>query len=268
MQYYTIAPPKSLAGYVRHFWVLEGNVDVGQPYIHRCLADGCPELLFHYKGRFDRLHGDTTAHCFNSGIQGQSQEFKRFLVNSDFGMFGVYLYPFAIPELFGLASPEMANQMPGLDLVFGKTARELEEKMMLATDNLERFSIVCAFLESKLPVSEKSPPGVKETIRHIILTKGIANVSELAERNFLSTRQFERHFKTLSGFSPKLFSRIIRFQAATAEFDHKEKSLTEIAYDCGYYDQSHFIHDFKAFSGHHPKQYFSGKSEASIFRDL
>ena len=65
------------------------------------------------------------------------------------------------------------------------------------------------------------------------------------------------------GFPPKLYSRITRFQAALGEYG-SGKSLTDIAYDCGYYDQSHFINDFREFSGYNPKVYFSGQLKAPI----
>ncbi|TXJ23716.1 MAG: AraC family transcriptional regulator [Chitinophagaceae bacterium] len=84
---------------------------------------------------------------------------------------------------------------------------------------------------------------------------------------YLSTRQFERNFKEFAGFSPKLYSRIIRFQSAIEQYGQTGKSLTEIAYDCGYYDQSHFIHDFKEFSGLHPRHYFGGKAEGTSWKD-
>lgn len=95
----------------------------------------------------------------------------------------------------------------------------------------------------------------------------MTKVEALAKQVFQSTRQFERTFKQFAGFNPKLFSRIIRFQTALGEYHNKDKSLTEIAYECGYYDQSHFIQDFKEFSGHNPKEYFSGKTEATEWRD-
>lgn len=263
MQYFTIPPPKSLARYVRHFWVLEGDVAPGESFLHRTMADGCPELLFHYCGSLDRLdlRGENQ-NCFRSGIQGQTQEFKRFSTSHSLGLFGIYLYPYAIPELFGIAATEMANQMPDLQSLLGKDAAALEEQMVLAPDTASRLAIICNDLQRRIPDKNNAPQGINETIAHIIDTKGMLNVAELASRNFLSTRQFERHFKTMSGFSPKLFSRIVRFQSALHE-NKANKSLTEIAYDCGYYDQSHFIHDFKAFSGHHPMLYFSGKAEGA-----
>ncbi len=106
-----------------------------------------------------------------------------------------------------------------------------------------------------------------DCIQNIILNKGTIQVNAMAKKYYLSERQFERQFQEFSGFNPKKFSRIVRFQSAMSQYGNMVKSLTDIALDCGYYDQSHFIHDFKEFSGHHPKKYFSGNSEATKWRD-
>lgn len=268
MKYFTIKPPEYLAAYVRYFWVLEGEASFAQPYIHRSMADGCAELIFHYTGVFDELLDDrSTERSFSSGLAGQSQQFRRFLIKQNFGIFGVYLYPFAVSQLFAVPGVEAKNQMIDLRSLLGADANELEEKMMLAIDNRLRVKIITEFLERRLLKVKKQPPGVFEAVKYIIQTNGTTRVEDLANQNFQSTRQFERNFKQFSGFSPKLFSRIIRFQMALGEYKSKGKSLTEIAYACGYYDQSHFIQDFKEFSGFNPKAYFSGKTEATEWRD-
>lgn len=269
MKYFTIPPSPALAKFVRFFWVLEHEIGADQPYIHRTMADGCAELIFHYKGRFDEfVTADKTETSFYSGVSGQTQTFKRFIIHEDFGIFGVYLYPFAIPVLFGIPATEITNQMPDMQTFLGNQGSELEERMMLANDHIERVKIISLFLESKLVRSKVNEPAVFSVINHIIQNKGVSNVRELAELSCLSTRQLERNFKTFSGFSPKLYLRIIRFQAALDAYGSQDKSLTEIAYECGYYDQSHFIHDFKTFSGQHPGVYFSGKSEGNAYRDV
>ena len=269
MKYFTIKPPENLAPYVRYFWVLEGEGSAHQPYIHRSMADGCAELIFHYHGIFDEL---TTSHrvvksSFSSGLAGPSQQYARFLIKQNFGIFGAYLYPFAASQLFSISGPEVKNQMLDLKSIAGSEAHALEEKVMLAADHTSRVTIVSEFLQKKIQKAKKQPPGVFETIKYIIHTNGMTSVEELAKQNFISTRQFERNFKHHAGFSPKLFSRIIRFQRALNQYNLKGKSLTDIAYDCGYYDQSHFIQDFKEFSGYNPKAYFSGKTEATEWRD-
>ena len=264
MNYYTIAPSPALSPFVRFFWVLESD----EPYCHRSMADGCAEMIFHYKGVFDEITtGGQAKQSFSSGLHGPSQNYRRFIIDKAFGIFGVYLYPFAIPYLFSLPASELSDQAPDLQSLFGAEGAELEEKIMLAAGNRQRVTVMSSFLEKKLLRSSSTPSACVSVINDIIHSRGTTLVNELAKRSFLSTRQFERNFKSLSGFSPKLYSRIIRFQMATQQYGTCHKTLTDIAYDCGYYDQSHFIHDFKQFSGYHPKQYFSGKAEGVEWRN-
>ncbi|MGI9542235.1 MAG: AraC family transcriptional regulator [Cyclobacteriaceae bacterium] len=267
MNYHTIQPSKELAKYVRYFWVHEGSASISKTYVHRSMADGCVELLFHYKGQFDELDGDLVEKSFVSGIHGQSNKLRRFRINQNFGIFGAYLYPSAIPELFLMPATELTNQMPDLCGLLSKTGRELEEKMMLASNNQQRVKIITTFLVHKLRRSKPLPSGMFETMQYILHTHGKAKVEHLADRNFLSLRQFERNFKHCTGFSPKIFSRIARFQFALDHYENKGRSLTQIAYDCGYFDQSHFIQEFKTFSGHRPKEYFSGLTESTVWKD-
>ncbi len=264
MNYYTIAPPLSLSAYVRFFWVLESD----EPYCHRSMADGCAEMVFHYKGTFDEItKPGQSERSFLSGLHGPAKNYRRFITKESFGIFGVYLYPFAIPRLLSMPASELSDQMPDLHTLFGIAGREVEEKMILACDNLHRVAVISSFLEKKLSTDNKQQPAFYTVISDIIHTKGLTSVDELARKSFLSVRQFERNFKLFSGFSPKLYSRIIRFQMATQHYGNMQKSLTDIAYDCGYYDQSHFIHEFKQFSGYHPKQYFSGNAEGVEWKD-
>lgn len=266
MNYYIIPPAPHLSAYVRFFWVLEGEASIYEPYVHRSMADGCCEFIFHYKGRFHDLHEDRPSNpSVISGINGPAQRHSRYEIKEDFGIFGAYLYPFAINALLDIPVSSIANQQPGLESLLGERGKNFEERMMLAKNNNARVNILSGFLESGLTKQLSHPP-VFAAISQIIKTRGTVSIDAIATQSFLSTRQFERNFKEYAGFSPKLYSRIIRFQSAMNEYGNQFKSLTEIAYQCGYYDQSHFIHDFKEFSGYQPKSYFSGKSEGSAWR--
>ena len=268
MKYETIPPPPELAAYVRFFWVLECDASPDKPYVHRSMADGCAELIFHYNGQFDELtNTQTTEKSFTSGIHGQSQFFRRFIIKQNFGIFGVYLFPYAIPVFFSVPAPELSNQMPDLFSFLGNEGKELEEKIGLAANTTQRVDILITYLKKKLTKSSLPPPAVFATIKNIIQNKGFSTVQELAGQTCLSTRQFERNFKAFSGFTPKLYSRIIRFQAALNEYGNHQKTLTEIGLSCGYFDQSHFIHEFKTFSGYHPGLYFSGRSKENAYKD-
>jgi AraC-like DNA-binding protein len=264
MKFYTIHPPAQLANYVRSFWVLESD----NAYTHHSMADSCAEMVFHYNGVFDEIKKNGRREkSFGAGLQGPTQNVTRYTIDNGFSMFGVYLYPFAIPQLLSLPATELANQFSDMESLLGKMGKELEEQIMVAADNGERTKIMSAFFEKRLIKAPIQQHPVFDAISGIIRNNGLTRVETLSAQYFISTRQFERKFKELTGFPPKLFSRIMRFNAALREYRNKNKSLIDIAIDCGYYDQSHFTNDFKEFSSLNPKQYFSGKTEATAWID-
>ncbi len=102
-------------------------------------------------------------------------------------------------------------------------------------------------------------------VKHVIHSKQNGTVAQLADQFNLSARQFDRKFAAYAGFSPKTYLRLVRLKNATQQCP-VNKSLTQIALECGYYDQSHFIHDLKAFTGYHPSFYFSGNAEGTEYK--
>ena len=263
MLYHTFAPPPQLAPYVRFFWTLEADVRSGEEFVHRSMADGCVEMVFHYRGTFDEIGSAELSPLSN--IQAQSTGFRRFTTRESFGIFGAYLYPFAIPRIFGFPASDFTNISPDLESVFGAEGRRFEQSMIAAVDDLERVRTASNFLIRKLERSSRELPNVHRAVHSILDAKGSVNIVQIAREHALSTRQFERRFKEFAGLSPKLYSRIIRFQAATQHKFSGVRDLTEIAYACGYYDQSHFINDFRQFSGYSPKEYFWNEAEGTQY---
>lgn len=267
MRYYTIPAPFSLAHIVQYFWVLECTLAPGQSYTHRSMASGCPEMIFHYRQGFNQLLPDnTTQQCSNSCFHAQTQHYTRFHTNASFGIFGAYLFPGAIPQLFALPASALSNHLPNLHSILGQSGNDLEEKMLLAQNNAQRVQILSLFFEERLRKNERPVHPVCQVVAQMIQAKSLPQVQQLAAQCNLSARQLERQFLHHAGFSPKRFARITRFQLALSQYKQLDTSLTQLAYDCGYYDQSHFIHDFKAFSGHHPRQYFFKAAEGTEWR--
>jgi len=106
--------------------------------------------------------------------------------------------------------------------------------------------------------------GIASAIKYVIHSRPIHTVTQLADRFNLSERQFDRKFKEYAGFSPKTYLRLVRLNQVLKQHN-QNKPLGLIAQECGYYDQSHFIHDVKAFTGYHPGFYFSGKAEGTEY---
>jgi AraC-like DNA-binding protein len=257
MKYYTIPPPVDLADAIQFFWVLEGTPSEQSPFLHRALADCGPELIFYYKGCFDIIaEGLKPEKTFDSGIYGQSQCYKKLGTSKDFGIFGAYLYPYTLTELFSASAAELTNQSLSLKVLCNNEGALLEEMVMSATDTVQRIKLVSNFIRGKLKNKAHHYSSILQSIRQIIHVNRPVSIAQLASDCHLSGKQFERKFRDFSGLSPKAFVRLARFTSVIKNYPKKSTSLTSIALACGYYDQSHFIHDFRGYSGYSPNEYF------------
>lgn len=97
---------------------------------------------------------------------------------------------------------------------------------------------------------------IREAIVEIMTTKGQKNIQAIADKQNLNLRTFERRFLKETGLSPKQFAKIIQFNASLEQLSIKDYTkLTDIVYENGFADQSHFIRVFKAFTGKTPKNF-------------
>ena len=177
-------------------------------------------------------------------------------------MRGAFLYPYTLPLFFKLPSNKLTNSSYDLKAILGKSGNELEERIMESVDDAGAFKLLSDFLIQQLNQSKGGNNKQQACIQHIIQNPEQADVESLAFQSGISVRQFERNTKHYTGFSPKLFSRLMRFQASLRlPVKHNITSLTDLAYRAGYFDQSHFIREFKEFSGISPKEYFNLKRE-------
>lgn len=268
MLYQVFDPPLVLAPFVQFFWALEDDVASGEEFVHRSMADVGVEMVFHYRAKFDEISDCGTIETSPiASIQAQSTTFRRFTTTESFGIFGAYLYPFAIPRFFSLPAHDLTNISPDLESVLGQAGRRLDQTMADADSNEQRVAIISDFLCDRLSRNAKDLDNIHRAVHTIRDAKGDINIVQLAREYSLSTRQFERKFKDLAGLTPKTFSRVVRFQSATRHRLDGNRDLTNIAYSCGYYDQSHFINEFREFSGYSPKEYFWNEAEGTQYMD-
>lgn len=136
--------------------------------------------------------------------------------------------------------------------VFGKQINFVNERLHEASNNIEIKNIIENFLLDQL---YKMKPALPFDYAVQEMFKGNNSIENIASRACLSLRQFERVSKMRIGIPPKLFARIIRFSKAyRMREENDDISWTDIAHQCGYFDQMHFIKDFKSFTGATPKQ--------------
>jgi len=99
-------------------------------------------------------------------------------------------------------------------------------------------------------------PAIAFSIGRLARAGDSVRVRDVADRVGLGSRRFMELFREQTGLTPKSFQRVRRFQQVLCALHaHSEKNWATVAYNCGYYDQAHFIHDFRLFSGLTPSEY-------------
>jgi len=256
MNYGLYPAPHNLRGIVRYFWNFEYHAGCGLPSEHQAMADGCPEIIFQYDGGF--LENKN----YVSYLRAPRSSSKVLHCAERMGMFAIRLYPYAIRQLVEIPNSELVNGSFELTHVFGNKYNYVNEQMLEATSIEAKIKVASDFLSTLWQSSVKDP--VDECIRMMLQNEGNVDLDNLRAMTGLSVKQFERRFKSVAGFPPKYYSRITRFQATKRKYaTGKFKTLSELSHACDYYDQSHFIREFKEFSGMQAHHFFKLVGETS-----
>jgi AraC-like DNA-binding protein len=148
------------------------------------------------------------------------------------------------------------SQTIALDTVLPHTAIEsLQNQVAETTDPQQKFSLVERFLCRSLHPDAAPSAQIAAATGLIRATNGRASIAALAHKVGMSQSALERHFRATVGASPKMLSRLARLQHVCHLWD-RGLSLTEIAHAAGYTDQPHLTHDFRAFTGAGPTEFF------------
>jgi AraC-like DNA-binding protein len=261
IRYTTQIPRPELKDYVRFFWTLDVEVGSSAPFVHRALPDNCLEMIFYCRGAFSITSpSGGEGNTFQSGVFGQAQQFRQFKTSNDFTLFGVYLYPHSFKTIFNLPADELTNQMVDIESLWGIAGKILEERIILAANNVIRIALFSEFMLNHIRKKSIYDSAFPVTINRIVDNNTLLSIPTFASECNLSRRQFERKFAQYSGFTPKDFLRLVRFQRAVSESTIRNRSLAQIATDSGYYDQSHFTNEFRNFSGYTPGEFFTNCS--------
>jgi AraC-like DNA-binding protein len=201
---------------------------------------------------------DILFHCSSSSpealICGSVKKGKHIHFDTRGIYFGARFYPGAAERLLGCPLDEFTEQEIHLDDVLTKS-NDLVERISDADSFQERVEMFEAYHCSN---NDKKPlPFMVEYIlEKINRTRGDIRIQELADETGYSTRHINNLFKKHVGISPKLFLRIVRFQRGIDLLRSKGKSdFAGLAEEAGYYDQAHFINEFKEFSLTTPNQF-------------
>ena len=163
----------------------------------------------------------------------------------------------------GMAAPffpfpldEISDSVVDADLIWGNDFGFLRERLLATNDVADRFRLVEQFLMSAFCSKFDINPCIKFAVDEIMTRPDAVNITRMNQKIGYSPKHFASIFRRNLGVTPKAFAKIMRFQKAVNTIDGAESiDWSSIAVDCGFYDQSHFINDFKHFSGFTPDQY-------------
>lgn len=161
----------------------------------------------------------------------------------------VGFHPGGLYRLLGISMSEMIDESYDAADVFGNEMIDVNDQLQEAGNVNEIHTIIEKFLLQKVKTLKKALP-FDQALLELLKANGNISVDQVASRACLSVRQFERVSKDRIGMSPKFFSRLIRFSKAYRMRENSAQlNWTSIAHECGYFDQMHFIRDFKEFAG-------------------
>ena len=239
------APP--LSDFIETVWHFECHSAPNR--MERILPSGNMGIIVNLRGDGFRVHEDYLPGAI---ISGAHSEFITLDTAQQAYTLGIEFKPGGATPFLKIPAGELQGQHVALNEVWGDGACELHERLLAASDAGARFLIVDEILLDRIG-QRRAHPAVTYAVREIGRTQSI---SELASKISLSPRRFADIFRNEVGLTPKLFCRIRRFQQALRRLSEgKHLEWAEFALANGYYDQSHFIHDFKAFSGLNPSSY-------------
>ncbi|MDQ6663106.1 MAG: helix-turn-helix domain-containing protein [Acidobacteriota bacterium] len=165
----------------------------------------------------------------------------------------IMFQPDGLQRLFSLPSQELPNRGGDAHAVLGSCMSQLRQTLGGLSSFDERARVLNDFFFKALPST--ATHSISEVVRYIVRQRGCVDIAALSDGAGLSPRHFARRFIDYMGMRPKLFARIVRFQAALeSKALHSGKTWTEVAHDFGYFDQMHLIHDFALLAGGSPKE--------------
>jgi len=165
-------------------------------------------------------------------------------------LIGIVFRPGGFAPFAGDAVDLFSNRSVDLEDVWGGTAHSLRDRLREFSTPEARLRCLEAFLQERFAGRLARHPIVDFALNSFERSPAMATVREVARSTGWSERRFSQVFREQVGFSPKAWTRILRFQRAVQQL-HAGLGVPweELALDCGYYDQSHFANEFRAFSG-------------------
>lgn len=243
-------PNNVLAGYVQRILVIE-DVEVSKPFTLPLFPNGAPTLLFLSAG--GALDTSPTG---NLTLFGQTVFPRTLTIRDRFTLIAYFFSPTALNALFGVPANELTDRPLELNLLEPKVTMGLKERLLNADSTPVMLSLLDNYIFRLITRSRVVSDLVIHAAEKIASCTSGESLAIAQKDLYLTERTLQRQFRNAIGVAPNLYRRICQFNAAFQQLNTRRFArLSDIAYENGYADQSHYIRVFKEFTNTTPKDY-------------
>jgi AraC-like DNA-binding protein len=243
--YRELSPDHKLSDLIYCYWELKTNERLQEAFTYRVVADGCIDIFFQLDNPYENF------------VMGFCKQYTEFPLENTFHYIGIRFFPTVFPSLFKVDAKELSNRFERLELVAKNTSTFIANNFSILEDLAAIKLKLDTYFNGLVANNFSSLDERFQNAFHIILDNfGVVNVQ--TDLNIgLSQRQLRRYFEYYIGDTAKTFSQVVRFQnILRAKPSTQSLRQNKVFYDLGYYDQAHFIKEFKNFYGVTPSRAF------------
>jgi len=236
-----------LAELIEHYWSVRWDRRGRDPYPQHTLSNAAVHLVIQ-RDR-SRIQGVVTGR-FTALLEGRGR------------VFGIKFRPAGFRPFLGSSVAALTDRSVAVAEVFGRPGDSLVDELLTLEDEPGMARVADSFLTDRLPPPDPTVHSVNRIVQLIVSDRSITRVDEVVDRVGVSKRTLQRLFSEYVGVTPKwVIQRYRLHEAADRLADGHELNVAALAQDLGYFDQAHFVRDFKAIVGKPPAEYARAASD-------
>lgn len=261
MEFQYFLPSEILKPYIKHYYIFESDSDI--EFQDTVFPSGEMEMIFNLgDGIWESLKDEKFHKTPKIELWGQITKPLAIKSKGKHTMLGIRFYTHSAAYFFNDEVGVFNDQILNLEDVIGKPITTLHLQLLETSDIKKRIELIETFLIKKLITNDKKSQKIQKVahiLSSLIRDPSENNINIVAAKYGMTPRYLHKLVFQHTGLAPKSFNKIRRFQHSLKLITDNNSPLTSIAYDCGYFDQSHFIRDFKSFTGTTPTAYMENQ---------
>lgn len=243
--YQEISPNKPLKEFIYCYWQLKTEKPLSNQFNYKVVADGCIDIFFELTNPKE------------SFVMGFCENYTEFPLQNTFNYIGIRFLPTMFPQIFNFNASELSNRFENLNKIESETAAFIATKINESQSLEDIGAIFNEYFQHRVSDTNFTiDKRLYAAIEIILENFGVVNIQRDLNTG-VSSRQLQRLFKYYIGDTAKTFCKVVQFQNfLKAKPSNESLKTNKLFYDIGYYDQAHFIKDFKNFYGVTPSKAF------------